>query len=91
MHVLGGDNYTDGDNEGAMIFTVIGLGLALLLMVNGFAALRRPLEMLMRNDPLGQRIQARRGDVFTLRLYRLYGAAFVLIGMILAYLLLNQS
>jgi hypothetical protein len=74
-----------------MILTAIGLVLALIMMVNGFAALRRPLDMLVRNDPLGKRILAQRGEVFTLRLYRLYGAAFVLLGMILAYSLLNRS
>lgn len=63
----------------------------MLLMINGFAALRRPLQALVERDPIGKRILERRGEVVTLRVYRIYGVAMVVLGMVIAYLVLNLS
>ena len=62
---------------------------AMILLLNGFAALRRPLAALVQYDPLGKRILEKRGEKFTLRLYRIYGFAMVLIGLLFAYLSLD--
>lgn len=72
-----------------MFTGVIGIVLALLLLVNGFAALRRPFDQLIENDPLGKRLLASRGAAFTRRAYRVYGAVFVLLGLAVAYLSLG--
>lgn len=69
-----------------MLTGIIGVVLAMLLLVNGFAALRRPFEQLIENDPLGKRLLASRGEAFTRRAYRVYGAIFVLLGLAVAYL-----
>ncbi len=72
-----------------MIGGIVGLVFALFLLVNGFAALRRPLDALVRYDPVGKLLVEKRGEAFTRRVYRLYGFGMVLIGMILAYLSLG--
>ncbi|MCL4506072.1 MAG: hypothetical protein M1434_07740 [Chloroflexi bacterium] len=74
-----------------MLQTIVGLICAMLLLVNGFAALRRPLNALVERDPIGKRLLARRGEVVTLRVYRIYGAAMVVLGMVVAYLVLTLS
>lgn len=65
---------------------IVGVILAFLMLINGFAALRRSLDELVKYDPFGKRILERRGETFTLRLYRLYGAGLVVLGLVLAYL-----
>ena len=74
-----------------MIQVIVGLICAMLIMINGFAALRRPLQALVERDPIGKRILERRGEVVTLRVYRSYGVAMVVWGMVIAYLVLNLS
>ncbi len=74
-----------------MIQVIVGLICAMLIMINGFAALRRPLQALVERDPIGKRILERRGEVVTLRVYRIYGVAMVVLGMVIAYLVLNLS
>ncbi len=74
-----------------MLQLIVGLICAMLIMVNGFAALRRPLTSLVERDPIGKRLLARRGEVVTLRVYRIYGAAMVALGMVIAYLVLTMS
>ena len=74
-----------------MLQLIVGLICAMLIMVNGFAALRRPLTSLVERDPIGKRLLARRGEVVTLRVYRIYGAAMVVLGMVIAYLVLTMS
>ena len=77
-----------------MLQGIIGLIFAMLLLLNGFSALRRSLDTLVAHDPIGKRLLQRRGEKVTLRVYRIYGAAFVLLGMVVAYLslsLLNGS
>lgn len=61
----------------------------MLLLVNGFAALRRPFAQLIENDPLGKRLLASRGEAFTRRAYRVYGAVFVLLGLVVTFLSLG--
>ncbi|MCS7060115.1 MAG: hypothetical protein RMN25_03025, partial [Anaerolineae bacterium] len=60
-----------------MIVLIFGI----VLLLNGFAALRRPLSALMQYDPFGKWLFERRGEQFTRRAYRIYGLAMVLIGM----------
>jgi hypothetical protein len=72
-----------------MLSGIIGLIFAMLLMIFGFAGLRRPLAALIEYDPIGKRLLAARGERFTLIAYRVYGAAFVLLGLVLAYLSLG--
>ena len=74
-----------------MIQVIVGLICAMLIMINGFAALRRPVQALVERDPIGKRILERRGEVVTLRVYRIYGVAMVVLGMVIAYLVLNLS
>jgi hypothetical protein len=68
-----------------MLQGIIGLIFAMLLLLNGFSALRRPLNILVEHDPIGKRLLARGGERLTLRVYRIYGAAFVILGMVVAY------
>jgi hypothetical protein len=68
-----------------MIIGIVGALLSFLLFVNGFAALRRPLDELVKYDPLGRRMLERRGAPFTLRMYRLYGVVMVSLGFIAGY------
>jgi len=68
-----------------MVIGIIGVVLSFLLFVNGFAALRRPLDELVKYDPLGRRVLERRGAPFALRMYRLYGAVMVTLGFIVGY------
>lgn len=68
---------------------VIGLILAFLLFLQGFAALRRPLSELVKNDPVGRKMIERRGEAFARRMYRILGASFVLLGLVCAYLALG--
>lgn len=72
-----------------MITGIIGLILAMLTLVNGFAALRRPLDKLVEFDPFGKRILAARGPQFTLVAYRIFGVVMVIAGMAVAYLSLQ--
>ena len=69
---------------------IIGLGIAFLLLVNGFAALRRPLDMLLQRDPLGRLLVQRWGEKSALIIYRAYGAVFVLLGAFVAYMSFNM-
>ena len=68
-----------------MLTGIIGLGIAFLLLVNGFAAMRRPLDMLLERDPLGRMLVKRWGEKRALIVYRAYGAVFVLLGAFVAY------
>lgn len=68
-----------------MLQGIIGLICAMLLLINGFASLRRPLNALVEHDPIGKRLLERGGEKLTLRVYRIYGVAFVLLGMVVAY------
>jgi hypothetical protein len=72
-----------------MISGILGLLMALLALVNGFAAMRRPLDKLVEFDPFGKRILAARGPRFTLAAYRIFGFVMVVTGMIVAYLSLQ--
>ncbi len=72
-----------------MISGIIGLACAMLLLLFGFAGLRRPLNQLTEHDPIGRRLLAARGERFTRVAYRAYGAAFVLLGLVVAYLSLG--
>lgn len=69
-----------------MFAGIIGVIFGFLLLVNGFAGLRRPLSVLTQNDPIGKRILAARGENFTRIAYRVYGVVFVLLGMVVVYL-----
>ncbi len=68
-----------------MVGGIIGLIFAAILLFQGFAALQRPLDVLVRNDPVGKRMLERRGEKFTRRVYRIYGTSFVLLGLVAAY------
>jgi hypothetical protein len=68
---------------------IFGLFIAFLVLLNGFAALRRPYQRLIEHDPLGKRVLAARGEVFTRRAYRVFGAVLVLLGLALAYVSLQ--
>jgi hypothetical protein len=72
-----------------MIGGIIGLVFAVFLLLQGFASLRRPLEVLVRNDPIGKKMIEKRGEKFTLRVYRIYGGSFVLLGLVTAYISLG--
>jgi hypothetical protein len=73
-----------------MIAGIIGIIFGFMLLINGFAAIRRPLSVLTQNDPIGKRILAARGENFTRIAYRVYGAMFVALGMIMTYLSINM-
>ncbi len=68
-----------------MIIGIVGVILAFLLLINGFAALRRPLDELVQYDPIGKRMLERRGEKFTLRVYRLYGLVMLALGLVGGY------
>ena len=72
-----------------MLSGIIGLIFAMLLLLNGFAALRRPLDALVERDPIGRKLLERGGEKLALYVYRIYGGAFVLLGMFVAYLSLE--
>lgn len=72
-----------------MFSGILALLMAFLVMLMGFAALRRPLASLIEYDPIGKRLLATRGEAFALRAYRIFGAAMVLIGIGTAYLALQ--
>ncbi len=72
-----------------MIGGVVGLVFAVILLINGFAALRRPLDELIRYDPFGKLLAQKRGERFAQGVYRIYGLGMVLIGMIIAYVSLG--
>lgn len=65
---------------------LIGIILAMLVLVNGFAALRRPLDQLAQYDPIGKRMIEKRGEKVALRMYRIFGASMVLLGGVALYL-----
>ena len=73
-----------------MISSIIGLILAMLVLINGFAAMRRPLDKLVEFDPFGKRILAARGPKFTTITYRIFGFVMVVAGMVVAYLSLQM-
>ncbi|MCX6018189.1 MAG: hypothetical protein NTZ50_06745 [Chloroflexi bacterium] len=73
-----------------MISGIIGLLMAMLALINGFAAMRRPLDKLVEFDPFGKRILAARGPKFTIIAYRIFGFVLVVVGMIVAYLSLQM-
>ncbi|MFC1464972.1 MAG: hypothetical protein ACFLMY_09000 [Candidatus Brachytrichaceae bacterium NZ_4S206] len=68
-----------------MFIGIVGVILSFFLLVNGFAALRRPLDELVKYDPLGKRLLERRGEKFTLRMYRLFGLAMLALGLVAGY------
>lgn len=72
-----------------MISGILGLILAMIALINGFAAMRRPLDKLVEFDPFGRRILAARGPKFTLITYRVFGFVMVIVGMAVAYLALQ--
>ena len=72
-----------------MLSGIIGLVCAMLLLLNGFSAVRRPLNALVEHDPIGKRLVAHGGEKVALRVYRLYGAAFVIAGVVVAFLSLG--
>lgn len=74
-----------GLREIRMIVGIVGAILSFFLFVNGFAALRRPLDELVKYDPLGKRLLERRGEKFTLRMYRLFGLAMLALGLVAGY------
>jgi hypothetical protein len=65
-----------------MAASIIGLILSLLMIFNGVAALRRPLSALIEYDPIGKRMVEMSGESAALRMYRIYGGACVLIGLL---------
>jgi hypothetical protein len=69
-----------------MISGVLGLILGFLVLLNGVAALLRPLDQLVKYDSLGRRILARRGEAFTLRMYRIMGASLALLAIVALYI-----
>ena len=72
-----------------MLTGILGLGLSMILLINGFAALRRPISLLIQHDPLGKKLLASRGKAFTRIAYRAYGVAFVVLGLAIAFLSLS--
>lgn len=74
-----------GLREIRMIVGIVGAILSFFLFVHGFAALRRPLDELVKYDPLGKRLLERRGEKFTLRMYRLFGLAMLALGLVAGY------
>ncbi len=68
---------------------ILGLLIAFLVLLNGFAAIRRPYAQLIEHDPLGKRVLAARGEAFTRRAYRVFGVVLVLMGLALAYVSLQ--
>lgn len=73
-----------------MFAGIIGIIFGFMLLLNGFSALRRPLDVLTRYDPMGKRLLAARGENFTRVAYRVYGMVFVLLGMVMVYLSVNM-
>jgi len=69
-----------------MISGIIGAILALLLILNGWGGLRKPLDELTQYDPIGKRMLEKRGAPFTLRVYRIMGMSMLLLGLVAAYL-----
>jgi hypothetical protein len=69
-----------------MIAGIIGAILALLLILNGWGGLRKPLSELTQYDPIGKRMLEKRGEAFTLRVYRILGMSMLLLGLVAAYL-----
>ena len=65
---------------------IIGLILSFLVLLNGFSALRRPLSALTQYDPIGKALLKRYGEAGTLRVYRIFGAVLVLVGVAGVYL-----
>lgn len=59
--------------------------LAGLLVMSGWASLRRPLKSLVEYDVIGRRMLATRGEAFTLRFYRIYGLSLMLAGLVGLY------
>jgi hypothetical protein len=72
-----------------MIAGIIGLILGFLVLANGFSALRRPLGELVKYDPIGKRMLEKRGEKFTLRMYRIFGGSLMLLGFVTVYLSIN--
>jgi hypothetical protein len=72
-----------------MIAGIIGLILGFLVLMNGFSALRRPLDQLVKFDPIGKRVLESKGEKTTLRMYRAFGLVLVLLGMVTVYLSIN--
>ena len=64
-----------------MITGILGIIFSSLVVLNGWAAMRRPLEKLLEYDPLGKRMMLTRGEAFTRRFYRVYGASLLLAGL----------
>ena len=68
---------------------IIGLVLAFLLFLQGFAALRRPISELVKYDVVGRKLIERRGEPFARRMYRILGGSFILLGAVCAYVSLG--
>ena len=69
-----------------MISGILGLILGFLVLLNGVAALLRPLDQLVKYDRLGKRILERRGEQFALRMYRIMGASLTLLAVVALYM-----
>lgn len=68
-----------------MALGIIGMILAGLLVLSGWASMRRPLKSLVEFDAIGRRMLATRGEAFTLRFYRIYGLSLLLAGLVGLY------
>ncbi len=69
-----------------MITGILGAIVSSLVVLNGWAAMRRPLERLLEYDPMGKRMMATRGEAFTRRFYRVYGLSLLLAGLVGLYI-----
>ena len=69
-----------------MISGILGLILGFLVLLNGVAALLRPLDQLVKYDRLGKRILERRGEQFALHMYRIMGASLTLLAVVALYM-----
>jgi hypothetical protein len=67
----------------------VALILGFLVMVFGFAALRRPIDALIQNDPIGQFLLRTRGPQTTRLAYRIFGLSMILMGFATAFLALQ--
>jgi hypothetical protein len=68
---------------------ILALLLGFLLMIFGFASIRRPMDALIEHDPFGKFLLRTRGPDFTRIAYRIYGVALVLMGFATVFLALN--
>jgi hypothetical protein len=67
----------------------LALLLGFVLMIFGFASIRRPMAALLEHDPIGKFLLRTRGADFTRIAYRIYGVALVLMGFATVFLSLQ--